>query len=186
MSMNQWIGMLLSAGMLLSGTVRAEECQITLSRTKIDYNQIRRDDIVSTTQNWHKLSEWEVNVNVSCSEMHQMAVLVQGSAGEKGRFLFGARGGVGIKVENITVDGKSYSAGKTADQLNFTPESGTTSPLYVRNNEAVIAVENNVVPQGKQMSFRVMLFPVLNESMFSGNTDNTTMEADIAWRLLIK
>ena len=49
MSMNQWIGMLLSAGMLLSGTVRAEECQITLSRTKIDYNQIRRDDIVSTT-----------------------------------------------------------------------------------------------------------------------------------------
>ena len=63
MSMNQWIGMLLSAGMLLSGAVRAEECQITLSRTKIDYNQIRRDDIVSTTQNWHKLSEWEVNVN---------------------------------------------------------------------------------------------------------------------------
>ena len=67
MSMNQWVGMLLSAGMLLSGAVRAEECQITLSRTKIDYNQIRRDDIVSTTQNWHKLSEWEVNVNVSCS-----------------------------------------------------------------------------------------------------------------------
>ncbi|HBT8353636.1 TPA: hypothetical protein MCK81_005579, partial [Klebsiella pneumoniae] len=70
--------------------------------------------------------------------------------------------------------------------LNFTPESGTPSPLYVRNNEAVIAVENNVVPKGKQMSFRVMLFPVLNESMFSGNTDNTTIEADIAWRLLIK
>lgn len=103
MSMNQWIGMLLSAGMLLSGTVRAEECQITLSRTKIDYNQIRRDDIVSTTQNWHKLSEWEVNVNVSCSEIHQMAVLVQGAAGEKGRFLFGARGGVGLKVENLSL-----------------------------------------------------------------------------------
>ena len=43
----------------------------------------------------------------------------------------------------MTVDGKSYSVGKTVDQLNFTPENGTPTPLYLRNNEAVIALENN-------------------------------------------
>ena len=75
---------------------------------------------------------------------------------------------------------------KTRDQLNFTPESGTPF-RYMRNNEAVIAAEKIMsCRKGKQMSFRAMLFPVLNESMFSGNTDNTTIEADIAWRLLIK
>ena len=66
---------------------------------KIDYNQIRRDDIVSTTQNWHKLSEWEVNVNVSCSEMHQMAVLVQGLLARKVACCLALAVGLGLRLK---------------------------------------------------------------------------------------
>lgn len=186
MPMKKWLRPVGFAGLLLSGAVYAEECQITLSQNDVNYNQIRRDDVVTTQQNWHKLTEREVNVNVSCPETQKMAVLAQGVSGEKGRFLFGSRGGVGLKVGHVTVDGKPYSVGKTTDQVNFTPESGAASPIYLRNNEAVIAVENNTVPEGKQMNFTVTLFPVLNDSMFTGNTDNTPIEADIVWQLLTK
>lgn len=86
----------------------------------------------------------------------------------------------------MTVDGKSYSVGKTVDQLNFTPENGTPTPLYLRNNEAVIALENNEVPSGQQMSFNVTLSPVLNDSAFSHLTDQTTLESDLSRSLLTK
>lgn len=165
-----------AAGLLLSGIVCAEECQLTVSQAEVNYQQIRRDDIVSTQQNWHKLAEREVNVNVSCPEPRQMAVLMQGASGEKGRVLFGARGGIGLKIDNVTVDGRQYSAGKTTDRLNFTPESGATAPVYLRNSEAAIALDNHTVPEGKQMNFTVTLFPVLNDSMFNGNTDNTVID----------
>ena len=55
MSMNQWIG----CCYLRNAAVRHRSCRRVPDYAlpdKIDYNQIRRDDIVSTTQNWHKLS----------------------------------------------------------------------------------------------------------------------------------
>lgn len=186
MPMKTWLKMAVAAGILLSGTAVAEECQITVSQNEVNYNQIRRDDIVTSQQGWNKLAEREVTVNVSCPQTQQMAVLAQGAAGEKGRFLFGSRGGVGLKIDNVTVDGKSYKIGKTVDQVNFTPKSETASSIYLRNNEAVIAIENNVVPEGKQMSFTATLFPVLNDSMFRRNTDIMDIEADIVWQLLTK
>ncbi|APR33554.1 MULTISPECIES: hypothetical protein [Citrobacter] len=163
-----------------------DECQITLSSTEVNYARIQRESIVSSQQNWHKLEEREVNVNIYCPEKQRVAVLLNGSAGEKGRFKFGDQGGVGVKVGNMIVDGKSYTVGKTTDQVNFSPASGTANPLYIHNNEAVIAVENNEVPLGQQVSFTVTLFPVLKDSAFSNISDQTTLESDITWRLLTK
>lgn len=162
----------------------AEDCQITLSQPNVAYNNMRRENIVSTQQNWNKMPEREISVNVFCPDKQQMAALVQGTAGEKGRFKFGQNGGVAIKVSNMTLDGKSYSVGKTTDQLNFTPENDTGSSLYIKNNEAVIAVENGKVPTGQQMNFTVTIFPVLNDSAFSNISDQTTLESDLTWQLL--
>lgn len=177
---------MLLTGMLLTGAAQAEDCLITISQPEVDYNQIRRDDIVTTQQNWHKFAEREITISATCPEKKVMAVLAQGIAGEKGRFLFGSQGGVGVRIDKIIVDGQAYTPGKTVDQVNFTPESGVSTPMYLRNNEAVIAVDNNVVQEGNQLMMAVTLFPVLNESMFSGIADQTTIESDITWRLLTK
>ena len=83
---------------------------------------------------------------------------VTGASGQKGRFQFGQNGGVAIKVSNLTLDGKSYNVGKTTDQVNFTPDTDNGSSLYIRNNEAVVAVENGRVPSGQQMNFTVTIF----------------------------
>ena len=186
MKMQRLMGILFLLTLCLPGLSYAEDCQITLSQPVVDYRQMRRDNIVTTQQNWHKMPEREVNVNVFCPEKQKMAVFVQGAAGEKGRFQFGQNGGLGVKVDSLTLDGKSYSVGKTLDQVNFTPDSKAESPFYIRNNEGVIAVENDQVPSGQQMSFKVTVFPVLNDSAFSNNTDETSLESELTWRLATK
>ncbi|STQ08933.1 Uncharacterised protein [Enterobacter cloacae] len=91
-----------------------------------------------------------------------------------------------IKVSNLTLDGKSYNVGKTTDQVNFTPDTDNGSSLYIRNNEAVVAVENGRVPSGQQMNFTVTIFPVLNDSAFNHISDQTALETDLTWQLLKK
>lgn len=115
-----------------------------------------------------------------------MATLLQGASGQKWRFQFGQNGGVAIKVSNLTLDGKSYNVGKIIDQVNFTPVNDNGTSLYIRNNEAIVAVENGNVPSGQQMNFTVTIFPVLNDSVFNHISDQTTLESDLSWQLLKK
>ncbi|EFI6377314.1 hypothetical protein FCZ48_14045 [Escherichia coli] len=174
--------------MLFSGFACADndDCQISVSQTIVDYKTLRRDAIITSQQGWNKFPERDVTVNVSCLDEQQMAVQVQGNAGEQGRFIFGQRGGVGLKINSLTIDGSEYGVGKTRDMVNFLPESNGASPIYIRNNEAVIGVKNDQVVKGKQMSISVTLFPVINDSMFSGVSDNTELITEITWRLFLK
>lgn len=185
---NSLIYLLIASGLSLSVSAHAEDtdCQITISQGEVNYAQLRREDAISTQQSWHKMPEREVTISASCPEKMRMGVQVQGIAGEKGRFLFGQKGGVAFKVSSIFVDGKTYNVGKTTDQINLTPESGSVATMYIQNNDAIVAVENNSVPAGKQMSFTVTMFPVLNDSAFSGIKDETQLETDISWLLLTK
>jgi len=172
--------------LVLPGLSYAEECQLTLSQQVVDYRQMRRDNIISSQQSWNKMPEKEIKVSVYCPEKQQMATLVQGASGQKGRFQFGQNGGVAIKVSNLTLDGKSYNVGKTTDQVNFTPEDDNGASLYLHDNEAIIAVENGQVPSGQQMNFTVTIFPVLNDSAFSHISDQTTLESDLSWTVIKK
>lgn len=184
---NRRLGGLVALMMVgMSSFAWADECQITLSQPVVDYHTMRREDIKATQQDWHKMADRDVNVNVFCPEPQKMAVLVQGASGEKGRFMLGQSGGVAVKIADLFVDGKSYTVGKTVDQLNFTPVSGSPSPFYLHNNEAVIALENNQIPSGRQMSFKVTLSPVLKDAAFSHVTDQTSLESDLTWSLLTK
>ena len=186
MNIPRLAGLAVLLALMLPGHAYAEDCQITLSQPEVAYRQMRRDDIVSTQQNWHKMPERDINISVYCPEKQQIATLLQGTAGEKGRFYFGQKGGVAIKISNMTLDGKSYNVGKTSDLVNFTPENDTGASLYYRNNEVVIAVENGKVPSGQQMNFTVTVFPVLNDSAFSNNADQTNLESDLTWQVLTK
>ncbi|MFS6931415.1 hypothetical protein [Klebsiella oxytoca] len=164
----------------------ADDCQITLSRQVVDYHQIRYDSVVSSQQNWNKMPEKDIDVSVFCPEKQQIATLVQGGAGQKGRFQFGPNGGIAIKVSNLTLDGKSYNVGKTTDRINFNPDIDNGSSIYIRNNEAIIAVEDDHVPSGQQLNFTVTIFPVLNDKAFTHISDQTILESDLTWQLLTR
>lgn len=74
----------------MTGGTHAEDCQISLSQPVVDYHEMRRDTIEATQQDWHKMADRDITVNVFCPQTQQMAVLLRGTAGDKGRFLLGS------------------------------------------------------------------------------------------------
>ena len=97
MNYQQTVGLTALGILFFVATANAEDCQISLSQPVVDYHEMRRDNIDKTQQNWHKMADRTLNVNVYCPQPQQMAVLLQGTAGDKGRFTFGQSGGMAVK-----------------------------------------------------------------------------------------
>lgn len=177
---------LTAALLIMPGLSYAEDCQITLSQPIVNYNTIHKDTLEKKEQGWYQMAETEVNLNVICPQPQQMAVMLRGTSVQGSDFLFGKNGEIVVKIDAMTVDSKSYTLGKTVDEINFTPQKGTTTPLYMQDSEAVIALDNRTVPTGQQMSFRVTLTPKLKESAFASLQDQATLENNLTWSLLTK
>lgn len=126
----------------------------------------------------------EVNVSVYCPQIQKSGMFVQARAGEKGRFYFGDSSGLAVRVSQMVVDGKSYSVAKTADRSHLTPDGEGQESLLLHNNEGVVAVSNQALVSGKQMSFTLTLTPVLNEQQFTQASDVTTLESSLMWELV--
>ncbi|MDR9963890.1 hypothetical protein KIF59_13560 [Enterobacter cloacae subsp. cloacae] len=67
---------------------------------------MRRGSIITSQQSWNKMPEKRHKCRVYCPEKQQMATLLQGFWSERA-FQFGQNSGVAIKVNNLTLDGKS-------------------------------------------------------------------------------
>ncbi|MDZ5731135.1 hypothetical protein SPG90_21865 (plasmid) [Enterobacter sp. D2] len=167
-------------------TAMAEEnnCQLTLSQSTIDYGVFGQEDVVETKNNMNVMSEKEFMVNVYCPKKQKMAVFVRGNTDATGAFLFGNLGLIYLKVGNIIVDGQPYQTGKTDDSMGFFPLKEKDNSVELYNNEGVIAVENNIVPQGQQMSFVVTLSPFLYKDAWRRNSDQSSLISSIEWQIL--
>lgn len=162
----------------------AEECQITLSSPEVSFGSLKMDDVVNTQQGWNQLPSREMTVNAWCQDKQKMAVFIQASAGEKGRFYFGDSSGLAVRVGNMVVDGESYSLAKTVDRSNFVIDGSAQQSLLLQNNNGVVAVNNGEAVSGQQMSFNVTLTPVINDNQFTHTGDVTTLESNLSWELL--
>ena len=169
-----------------ASTVMAEEnnCQLTLSQSTIDYGVFGQDDVVETKNNMNVMSEKEFMVNVYCPKKQKMAVFVRGNTNTTGGFLFGNQGAIYLKVDNVIVDGQRYQTAKTDDRMGFFPLKANESSVELFNNEGAIAVGDNMVPQGQQMSFVVTLSPVLNKDAWRRNSDQSALKSSIEWQIL--
>lgn len=162
----------------------ADECQLNFANNNVDFGTFRQDDIVGSKNSWHQMPSREVNVSVYCPEGQTMALFVQGQAGEKGRFYFGDSSALAVRASQMIVDGKKYNIAKTNDRTRFTPDGQGQESLLLHNNEGIVAVDNQLPVNGKQMSFTLKLTPVMNDRQFSRATDITTMESNLMWELL--
>lgn len=84
MNYQQTVGLTALGILFFVATANAEDCQISLSQPVVDYHEMRRDNIDKTQQNWHKMADRTLNVNVYCPQPQQMAVLYRGRQAIKG------------------------------------------------------------------------------------------------------
>ncbi|WP_370965802.1 hypothetical protein [Enterobacter wuhouensis] len=161
-----------------------DECQLSFTTSGISFGLLKQNDVVEAKKGWNQMPSREINVNVNCQDSQPVALFIQGRAGEKGRFYFGESSGLAVRVSNMVVDGKSYAFSKTADRTHFTPSGESQESLLLRNNDGIIAVDNQAPVSGSHMSFTMKLTPVLNDRQFSYSTDITTLESDLMWEVL--
>ena len=162
------------------------ECQITLSSPDVSFGQLKQSDIVSSQQGWNQMPSRDMSINVYCQESQNMALFVQAAAGEKGLFYFGDSSGLAERVSKMIVDGKNYAIARTVDRVNFTPDGDTRESLLLRNNNGIIAIDNNQPVSGKQMNVTLTLTPVLNDQRFTHTSDTTSLESNMMWEVLTK
>ncbi|EMD5218059.1 hypothetical protein VQ419_002407 [Salmonella enterica] len=173
---------------LLPPSARADDdCQIiTFSSPNVSFGWLKQDDIVNSQQGWNQMSSQEIHVSVSCPKSQNIALFVQASAGEKGRFYFGNNGGLVVRVSQMIVDGKSYPIASTLDRVSFAPNDSALDSLLLHNNNGIIAMDNNQQVSGKMMNVTLTLTPVLNDNQFTHSTDTVMLESNLQWEVLTK
>ncbi|EAM7436640.1 hypothetical protein E3U99_19410 [Salmonella enterica] len=172
---------------LLPPSARADDdCQITFSSPNVSFGWLKQDDIVNSQQGWNQMSSQEIHVSVSCPKSQNIALFVQASAGEKGRFYFGNNGGLVVRVSQMIVDGKSYPVASTLDRVSFAPNDSALDSLLLHNNNGIIAMDNNQQVSGKMMNVTLTLTSVLNDNQFTHSTDTVMLESNLQWEVLTK
>ena len=164
----------------------ADECQLTLSSPDVRFGRFKQDEEVSTQQGWHQMPSQEVNVSISCPENQTIALFVQATAGEKGRFYFGDSSGLALRASHMVIDGKPYAIGITVDRTHFTADGDAQESQLLKNNNGIIAMENHQPVEGKQMNVVLTLTPVLSDRQFNHVGDTVTLESNLMWEVLTK
>lgn len=176
----------LMAALFTPAAWSADECQITLSSPDVSFGRFKQDEEVSAQHGWHQMPSREINVSVSCPEKQAIALFVQATAGEKGRFYFGDSNGLAVRASQMVVDGKPYAIGTTINRTQFTADGDAQESQLLRNNSGIIAMDNHQQVEGKQMNVVLTLTPVLSDRQFTHVGDTVTLESNLMWEVLTK
>lgn len=111
--------------LLAAPGVRAENCRLSVSQSRIDYGAIRREVLVESAA--MTLGTRSLNVNVFCAEPVAMALRFVGAAaaGQEG-FRFGPHGRFRLSLKHAQVDGRAV--GWAVAHLPGEPASGQLLP----------------------------------------------------------
>ncbi|MFL1489959.1 DUF1120 domain-containing protein [Pseudomonas antarctica] len=102
----------------------AENCQLSVSQSRIDYGAIRRDAFVERAS--MVLGTRSLHVNVLCTEPAPMALRFIGVAADGQGFMFGRQGRFRLSLKHTQVDGRAVDWAAT--HLPGEPVSGQLLP----------------------------------------------------------
>lgn len=160
------------------------ECQIAFSQPVVSFGQLKQNEIAASQKNWNRMPAKEVTASVFCPQPQVMALFLQSASGMNGGILFGQDGRLVVLADNLFIDGHAYDIAKTTDRLDFSTADKASRKAFIKNNEGIIARQNNAVVRGKQMSVTLKLIPVINDTQFHHIADTTLLESHLAWELL--
>ncbi len=134
--------LLLSTALAAPG-VRAENCRLWLSQSRIDYGGIRREVFVERAA--VTLGTRSLNLNVVCTAPTVMALRFNGVAADAQGFRFGHLGRFRLSLKHAQVDGRAVEG--TAAHLSGEPVGGQLLP-----GQAWVAWAAGVAVVGRRMT----------------------------------
>lgn len=147
----------------LTANAFAENCQIQLSQTTLDYGNLTRAAIKDKQSSSQKssLGDRALTLNVLCQQPTAMGLAIEGLGAQDG-FKFGESGQFVMRLSDALLDGKPVNLGSSQ-------ASGT---LVIKPSASVLVVPgSNVFPlngehlsKGKSLSLQVHIAPEVTEA----------------------
>lgn len=89
---------LLLAVVLMAGEARADDCQLSLSRSQIDYGLVRPDQ--------QTLGARMLHLSIACTDPSTMALRLNGVAANGEGYRFGSQGRIAFSIKHARLDGQ--------------------------------------------------------------------------------
>lgn len=154
---------LMGLAMTLMFTAGAQaECQLSLSRSDLNYGKVHEKDYTGQHKRWKTLHDRDVQLTAICDTPVKMALFTQAGAQDEG-FRFASDSVVLVSASNALLDGQSVMLGKTTNHSPFTLTGSSTNKVLLRDSEGLLPVSGERILEGKQFSVTLTVRPALSE-----------------------
>lgn len=130
----------------------ADECQLTLSDTTLDFGLMNRAVALAPATE-RLLGERRVHLHLNCSNPTDMSLFYRGLAAGAERFQFTERGSYSLRVSDAVLDGQSVELGLFAS--NGQPPISTGATLGWRPGYGIVPIRGAVPVTGRSLSLQL-------------------------------
>ncbi|BDB17850.1 hypothetical protein cym2001_12150 [Pseudomonas sp. CYM-20-01] len=130
----------------------AEDCQLSLSESKLDFGLMNRAAAQLPTPE-RLLGERRFNLTLNCQQPTDVSVFYRAMGASAERFRFTERGSYGLRVTEAVLDGQAVELGLVTAAGQ--PPVSSASTLTWRPEHGVVPLRNGVAASGRSLSLRL-------------------------------
>ncbi|MBC3209344.1 hypothetical protein HU755_21305 [Pseudomonas sp. SWRI111] len=175
------LGALLISTVSAAGQALAEDCQISLSQTQIDYGQVipPNSNVALNAGNMHDLGNRLISLNASCAQPAKLLLMLRGE--QLGAdFKFAGHGQTRVALSNALLDGRRVDLAQI--QSPGAAPGASSSAINVVPGDMIIPVSGGVPATGSVLSLQVEIQPVVPVSELR-TRDAKTLEANLSFQV---
>lgn len=148
-------------------------CSLSASERHIDYGVQSRGQLQALAGgSLLSPGQRSVMLTVVCPYAQTMVMAVRGEATASGDLRYGERGGVKLRILDVSMDGKNVHVAATL--ANGTPDGQPSSGLRLQPGQHVGVIQNGHLLNGKTLSARIEIEPIMPEGDARVSYQHTT------------
>ena len=148
------LGTLMLSALTPQARAFADECQLTLSQSVLDYGLMNRA-IRANAPGERNMGERRLSLNLNCPQPTDMTLFYRAMAATAERFSFAEHGSYTVRMSDAVLDGQPVDLGLIS-AVGQVPEAAASSLLW-RPQQAIVPVRGGVAVQGQSLSAQLEL-----------------------------
>ncbi|WP_442799665.1 DUF1120 domain-containing protein [Pseudomonas sp. HN11] len=138
--------------LLCAGAWGADECQLNLSQTQLDFGLMNRATAVIPAAE-RLLGERRISLTLNCPHPTDLSLFYRGPGAGPERFRFTEHGTYSLRVNDAVLDGQAVELGQIAGQGQAPSTSG--AQLLWRPDHGIVPMRGGVVVTGRNLSLQI-------------------------------
>lgn len=175
------LGVLLISAAFASEQVLADDCQINLSQSQMDFGQVMppSTNVALNAGNLHSLGNRVISLNASCPKPSKLLLVLRGE--QLGAdFRFAKQGQTRVALSNALLDGRSVDLAQV--KAPGTAPGASSPSIIAVPGDMIIPVSGGLPATGSVLSLQVEIQPVVPVAELR-TRDAKTLEANLSFQV---